>query len=296
MPPRPVSQFISHRLKTPALTVRGIKSPAQLRPRLCLKFVEFPVRFALGSLELSAHFVFETLAYTLGFQLYRWQQKKHKQNFQPEQGLKLVLGCVLGAIVGAKLLGWLQTPYLVNAAGLKEWIAPGKTIVGGLLGGWSGIEFVKAKWGIQSRTGDAFVWPMTVGLCLGRMGCFLTGLADYTYGIATRLPWGVDFGDGLLRHPTQIYEMLWVVLLGLIVTRLKNKAPGSQFRLWMAAYLGFRFVTDWLKPVYFIYGGLSAIQWACLFGLSWALYSYHQINRQLEAQETLTSSYKKQTS
>jgi prolipoprotein diacylglyceryltransferase len=48
---------------------------------------------------------------------------------------------------------------------------------------------------------------------VGRIGCFLTGLADNTYGTPTGLPWGVDFGDRIHRHPTQLYEIAFLMIL-----------------------------------------------------------------------------------
>ena len=84
--------------------------------------------------------------------------------------------------------GWL-TVYIV---------AP---IVGGLLGGWAGVEIAKRVLRIRYSTGDLFVFPLVVGMSIGRVGCFLTGLDDHTCGTWTGLPWAVDFGDGP-RHPT----------------------------------------------------------------------------------------------
>lgn len=98
-----------------------------------------------------------------------------------------------------------------------------------------------------------------------RIGCFLSGLTDGTYGIATRLPWGVDFGDGVLRHPTQLYEIAFLGVLFALITRLTSRLPvaGDQFKLFMLAYMTFRLAVDSIKPAVSI-GGLSAIPWACL--------------------------------
>ncbi|MES2392766.1 MAG: prolipoprotein diacylglyceryl transferase family protein, partial [Acidobacteriota bacterium] len=118
----------------------------------------------------------------------------------------------------------------------------GKTIVGGLLGGWMGVELVKALRGVKGRTGDLFAVPLCVGIAVGRLGCFFAGLADDTYGVATSLPWGVDFGDGVRRHPTQIYEFLFLCGLALVLAKWMKRphAEGVVFRGFMAAYLGWR--------------------------------------------------------
>ena len=90
----------------------------------------------------------------------------------------------------------------------------GKTIVGALIGGLITVEWAKRRLGIAHRTGDLFALPLCLGIAIGRVGCFLTGLEDHTVGVRTTLPWGIDFGDGP-RHPTQLYEILFVILLGL---------------------------------------------------------------------------------
>lgn len=94
----------------------------------------------------------------------------------------------------------------------------GKTIVGGLLGSWFAVELGKKLEGITTRTGDLFAIPLCIGIAVGRVGCLLAGLADDTYGKPTSLLWAVDFGDGIARHPTQAYEILFCVFSGLFCT------------------------------------------------------------------------------
>ena len=102
------------------------------------------------------------------------------------------------------------------------------------------------------------------------IGCFLAGLDDHTYGNPTTLPWGVDFGDGVARHPTQLYEIAFLLALLLVLhTRRDALAqPGDQFRVFMIAYLGFRLLIDLIKPMPAVYLGIfSGIQLLCLAGL-----------------------------
>ena len=161
-------------------------------------------------------------------------------------------------------------------AQINDWrsLLGGKTIVGGLLGGWIAVELAKKYFGITQRTGDAYVAPLVLGIAIGRIGCFLTGLPDHTYGIATNLPWGVDFGDGIRRHPTQLYEIAFALLWGLVVW-IRSRWPyarGELFRLFMFGYFSFRLLVEFIKPVYRP-EGLSAIQWACVAGICICVYS-----------------------
>ncbi len=143
----------------------------------------------------------------------------------------------------------------------------GKTVVGGLLGGWLGVEIAKRFGGIYRRTGDLFVLPLCVGIAVGRVGCLVAGLADDTYGKPTSLPWSVDFGDGIGRHPVQAYEIVFLMLMGVLLERNRKLPEGVRFRIFVASYLAWRVVIDFLKPQPLIYG-LDVIQWACLAGLA----------------------------
>jgi prolipoprotein diacylglyceryltransferase len=104
-----------------------------------------------------------------------------------------------------------------------------------------------------------------LAIAIGRIGCFLSGVEDESYGIATRLPWGVNFGDGIARHPTQLYEVMFLAALGavLLLGLRPTTTVGDHFKLFMVGYLTFRLLVDFIKPGVRL-GGLSAIQWVCL--------------------------------
>jgi prolipoprotein diacylglyceryltransferase len=213
--------------------------------------------------------VLELIAYTTGFQLYLRTRKRYARAAVPvEQNMWLIVGCVFGALIGSKTLAFVESfqHYSQHLADPRTW-AGGKTIVGGLLGGWAGAELAKWRLGIRHSTGDAFVFPLIVGTCIGRVGCFLTGLDDHTHGIHSSFPWAIDFGDGP-RHPTQLYEIAFLLLLGamLFVRSCRPRPNGEMFRLFMLGYLGFRFCVEFIKPRETPIAHLSAIQFACLAG------------------------------
>jgi len=107
------------------------------------------------------------------------------------------------------------------------------------------------------------VLPLCVGIAVGRIGCLLAGLADDTYGTPTTLPWAVDLGDGIGRHPVQVYEILFLMLLGIYLTKRAELPDGARFRIFMASYLGWRIFIDFWKPQPLI-GGMNLIQWCCV--------------------------------
>ena len=144
----------------------------------------------------------------------------------------------------------------------------GQTIVGGLLGGWLAVEWTKQRAGITVPTGDLFAVPVAVGAGIGRIGCFLSGLPDGTFGLPTSLAWGVDFGDGVRRHPTALYESLFLLGLAGALAAWAPARRGDRFLGLVAAYLAFRVGVEFLKPGVPLVAGLTAIQAASLAGIA----------------------------
>ena len=214
------------------------------------------------------HPVFETLAYSGGYAWYRRTRARRGDFLGEDQRWLVIAAGAVGALVGSRALGLMeQLPH--GGITWRMLLMPGgKTIVGGLLGGWVAVELAKLILGIRSRTGDLFVVPLCLGIAIGRIGCFVAGLADDTYGMPTRMPWGVDFGDGVMRHPAQLYEIVFLSALGLILARYnaRSHAEGGTFRLFLGAYLGWRLLIDFLKPQPLV-NGMSLIQWCCAAGL-----------------------------
>lgn len=233
--------------------------------------MHFPVYLHLGPLTLAPHQPLEILGGFLGLRLYFALRRRAGDPLPAERRLVVFAAAIAGAAIGSKLLAWLYNPAPVLAHPSLAMLLHGKTIVGGLLGGLAAVELVKWRIGERTPTGDLYVFPLIVGIAVGRVGCFLTGLADDTYGTPTALPWGVDFGDGIARHPTQLYEIAFLALLAVALAwRARRPHPrGDLFKLFMVAYLGWRLLVDFLKPAHVTVLGLSPIQLACLAGLAW---------------------------
>ncbi len=246
-----------------------------------------PVVFHLFGLAVPAHLVMETLAYAIGFRLYLFLRKLQKDTLSDETRLTALAGAIVGAALGSKLLGFLEHPELWALA-IKNpvYAMAAKTILGGLLGGVIGVEIAKAMACITRSTGDLYVFPLLIAIMIGRVGCLLTGVSDGTWGRPTRFILGYDAGDGIIRHPTPLYEMVFLAGLGVVLYLVRRRVvlrDGDLFKIFIMAYCAWRFVVEFIKPVttYEFFGlnivqnnamnspgaGLSILQMAALLGL-----------------------------
>lgn len=220
---------------------------------------------------MAWHFLFESLAYAVAFRLYLSQRQRMGDFLSSAIRWRIVAAAIAGAAIGSKVLYWFEDPVRTASRWSDlHYLLAGKTIVGALLGGTIMVELVKSRNGIRRRTGDLFAIPLAIGISIGRIGCFLAGKQDDTYGSATSMLWGVDLGDGVRRHPVQIYEAAVMLLLALLLTRIRwpRFAEGDRFRLFLLSYYSWRLFVDFFKPGV-RFGSLTALQWVCALALIW---------------------------
>jgi len=216
----------------------------------------------VGEMTIPAYGAFMLLALIAGIVVYVLLAQKHPM--QGQQGLLLVLAAVIGGVLGAKMpvwiIGWRQ---IVAALPDIRPILSGRTVVGGLLGGVLGVILMRRRLGIVQPSGNLFAPAIALGIAVGRLGCFFGGCC---YGVPANLPWAVDFGDGVPRHPTQLYESAFALALFvfLLVFRRKFSEPGRLFGIFMIAYFTFRFFVEFLRAGDVTPIGLTLAQLASL--------------------------------
>lgn len=199
----------------------------------------------------ALHILFDVIAWAAAGLSAYWLTRRVGAQFPPSPAgdwhylAVLICGAGIGAVVFGTANLWLSEQ-------------PGfaRSIEGALAGGILAVEFHKRRAGITARTGARFALPLAVGAAVGRIGCYLAGLPDFTYGTPTALPWGHDFGDGIMRHPVQLYESLAMAIFALVyVVRVRK---GDRFVIDNGFYLAVgyyglqRFVWEFIKP----YGAL----------------------------------------
>src|SRR5215510_5747795 len=193
------------------------------------------------------HAAFDVLAWLAAGAAAMWAARSGRVTFPIPEPLKLTYFAVLlvGAGLGAYLFGTANL-LLSGQSGLA------RSIEGAVAGGVVTVELYKRLAGIRSRTGARFALPFAVGVAVGRIGCFLSGLDDFTHGTATAVPWAHDFGDGILRHPVQLYESAAMALFAVVyvVQMLRGDRfwAANGFYLVVGYYGAQRFLWEFFKP------------------------------------------------
>jgi prolipoprotein diacylglyceryl transferase len=234
-----------------------------------------PILFHIGKYSISSYSVFVILAIIIASIVYFYEARKYKQ--VNEYSFLIAFGAFLGSSLGAKLLEiTINAEYINLKNGLILFLYSGRTVIGGLIGGTVGVWITKKIIGLKEKRGNLFAPAIAIGLAIGRIGCFLNGCC---YGSPSSLPWAVDFGDGIPRHPTQLYESMFMFILFFILQFGidESKAlPGYLFKLLMIIYFIFRFLIEFIRVEKQAIIGLTYFQIISAFVLIYLILSDKQ--------------------
>ena len=212
-----------------------------------------------------AHTFFDLLAWgastLVGVSLHRWRLRGVTERLAHVTGPGYFVALAGGALAGAWALGSANT--LRTAIPVLS-----HSVAGALVGAIVGVEIYKRMAGLHGSTGTPFVGPFAMGIVVGRWGCLFAGLPDQTYGLPTSMHWAVDLGDGIGRHPVQVYEAAsMLAFLLFYVAALARHRPWAfrrGFYVLAGWYGAQRFAWEFLKPYPSLIGPLNVFHLLCL--------------------------------
>lgn len=206
--------------------------------------------FTIFGKEISSYAIFSGLSLIVGviWFLITVSRKEKVRGYSP---FIIVLSALFFGAIGSKILVIIENikPLMEDFSQIRQFIFTGKSIIGGLIGGYVGVIIAKKILNIkEKRFGNQIAPAIALGMAIGRIGCFLTGCC---FGIETSLPFGVNFGDGIMRIPTQLIEMVFcLILFGYLFYKQKSKKelqPGILFYDLVLYYFIFRFFIEFIR-------------------------------------------------
>ena len=169
-----------------------------------------PVAFGLGPLQIRWYGLMYLLGFLAGWALGRYRAKQPGSGWTVAQVDDLVFYIALGVILGGRvgyILFYGFGAFLHNPLTLFRIWEGGMSFHGGFLGVLLAMALFARKRQSGFWRAVDFIAPLIApGILFGRIGNFING---ELWGRVTDLPWGMVFrqtGDGLPRHPSQLYE------------------------------------------------------------------------------------------
>jgi phosphatidylglycerol:prolipoprotein diacylglycerol transferase len=233
-----------------------------------MRFPVSPIVFQIGSFSLRWYGLFLALA-VVWLIFWLWWQIRKGAKISVDTMLTLAIVGIPSGIVFARLLhvvdnivvAKLHPEYaligqvfdytqdwarIIGGEGLTAWGA----VLGASLGCWIYCKIAKVKIGYVF---DLIAPAIIMAQAIGRVGCLLNGCC---YGIATALPWGLEYtnpqslgyGAGV-THPTVIYEIIFNVLAFMVLLKLRGKfkPEGSLYLIYLSLYSVWRLGIDFLR-------------------------------------------------
>lgn len=239
------------------------------------------VLFHIGSIPIWSHAVFVGLGMLLALRM-TWLLARRHGRASPE-----FIWILSGGLVGAAIMArfGLLPRYVLDAktpsvAGFLAY--GGRSLLGGLAGGYLGVVVTKWAIGYTRHTGDLLVPGVALGIAIGRIGCHLAEQP----GSVTTLPWGVHVASpvdpslrdcvaclaGAAMHPSFLYESLFLLAIGLWLYPYARRSDfpaswmreGDLFKLFLLAYAVARFLLEFVRGSPAMLFGLSGSQLAVL--------------------------------
>lgn len=226
-----------------------------------------PTIFKFGIFSLGWYSLMYIVAFLVAYALLMYRFRRGEWDKSEKYDGEMISDFLLVVFIGLLLGGRLGYVFFYNfqfyAANPMAIISPfdpvtgemvgiyGMSFHGGLLGGIiAALVFIRKKGFDFWRFSDFIIPAVPAGYFFGRIGNFLNG---ELWGRVTTKAWGMYFPDdvqGVLRHPSQIYEALGEGLaMFLILWFLRNneKTKGRLFGIYLAGYAVMRIGSEFFR-------------------------------------------------
>jgi len=224
-----------------------------------------PVMLSLGPVQLHWYGLMYALSFFCGWLWLRRAAAAGRVSLSADDIETLLFALLLGVILGGRLghfLFYEQEVLFTDPLQFFQVWQGGMSFHGGLLGVTVSLFWATQRFQMPLlRLADLILPPVALGLSFGRLGNFING---ELWGVPTNSSWGVIFpqaGDLLARHPSQLYEAAYSLLIFIVLFWLfRHTARAGQITFTFLVLYGlFRMIVEtcWREPIAGFIGPLT---------------------------------------
>jgi len=212
-----------------------------------------PVALDLGFTQIHWYGLMYLLAFISAWALGTYRAKQVNSGWNGEQvsdvlfygALGVILGGRIGYIIFYNFEKFINDPVML----LRIWEG-GMSFHGGFIGVILAVYIFSRKSGKAFfEVGDFIIPLVPLGLGFGRIGNFIN---KELWGrpVDTMVPWAMDYGDHIARHPSSLYQAISEGLLLFVVIFMYSRTTRPRMAvsaLFIMCYGIVRFITEFYR-------------------------------------------------
>jgi len=212
-----------------------------------------PVALDLGFAAIHWYGLMYLFAFLAAWWLGNYRARQPDSGWNKEQVSDVIFYGALGVVLGGRIgyiLFYNFDRFLENPVILFRIWEGGMSFHGGMLGVFLALYLFGRKTGKSFFQVSDFIAPMVpLGLGFGRIGNFIN---KELWGrpAESAIPWAMDYGDHIARHPSSLYQALTEGVLLFVILFLYSRKPRPVMAVsgvFMMAYGSFRFTTEFFR-------------------------------------------------
>jgi len=212
-----------------------------------------PVAIDLGTIKIHWYGLMYLFGFLAAWWIGNYRAKQENSGWNKDQVSDVIFYGALGVILGGRIgyiLFYNFELFANNPAIIFRIWEGGMSFHGGMLGVFIALYLFARK---TSKTffqvSDFIAVMVPLGLGFGRLGNFIN---KELWGrpVESAIPWAMDYGDHIARHPSSLYQALTEGLLLFLILFFysrKTRPRMAVSSLFMVAYGVFRFVTEFFR-------------------------------------------------
>jgi len=211
-----------------------------------------PVALSFGSIKIHWYGLMYLVAFVSAWRLgvYRAKSNKYWDSKKVEDLIFYgALGVVLGGRIGYTLF-YNFSSFIEDPISIFYIWKGGMSFHGGFLGVLTAYYFFARKNGMTFfQVADFMAAMIPIGLGAGRIGNFIN---KELIGrpMEASLPWAMDYGDHIARHPSSLYQALSEGVVLFIIVWIYSSRPRpimAVSAVFIMAYGSLRFITEFFR-------------------------------------------------